>query len=83
MYPTSFRDHSIDPESYLNTEWNITHTKGLSTFVKEDVDDNNYLLIYIHGYLFRALKSDILDLLNGTNNNIYAFIKTKENASTT
>ena len=83
MYPTSFRDHSIDPESYLNTEWNITHTKGLSTFVKEDVDDNNYLLIYIHGYLFRALKSDILDLLSGTDNNIYAFIKTKENASTT
>lgn len=63
MYPSSFREHSQDPNSYLSTEFNLTQTKRLS----EDKDLNSYVIeegehlcIYLNGYYFKALKSDVV-----------------------
>lgn len=63
MYPSSFREHSQDPSSYLSTEFNLTQLKKLSedndlnSYVMED---GEYLCIYLNGYYFKALKSDIV-----------------------
>ena len=85
MYPSSFREHTIDPESYLNIESNLTQARKLSedatlnSYVYEEVDsDNTYLIIYLGGYYFRALKKDVQALnLSPT----WAYIKILEDVA--
>lgn len=85
MYPSSFREHSIDPDSYLNTESNLTQARKLSedsslnSYVFEEVDgEDTYLIIYLGGYCFRVLKQDIINLgLSPT----WAYIKLLEDTS--
>ena len=70
IYPSAYRN-GFNPESYLNTEYNLTHTKQLSSkidsfaFEKEESIDGalvDYIYIYLKGYYFKCIKSDILSL---------------------
>lgn len=73
MYPTGFRQASIDLQSGQNTEENLTKTKKLSQYA----NNNNYsfvesdnLIIYLDGYYFKVAVTDIPHA-----NNLYAYIK--------
>jgi len=77
-YPTAFRDieNSGDTQSYLNTEFNVTNLKFLSA-IKENqtfsYEDGDYLILSLHGYLFKLLKSDVPQ-----GRNLYAYICVQE-----
>lgn len=77
-YPTAFRDiqNSGDTQAYLNTEFNVTNLKYLSA-IKENqtfsYEDGDYLILSIHGYLFKVLKEDVPQ-----GRNMYAYICVQE-----
>lgn len=78
IYPSAYRDGSIDPFAQLNTEFNLTHTKMLSSIDENNnysYEDGNYLVIYLHGYYFKILKSEITNFTHDTNNVLYAVIR--------
>lgn len=89
VFPTSYRVHSIDPESYLNTEANLTQLKRLSytynNYVEEveevvTIDSTQttvtFLIIYLGGYKFKVVKDDVTSLdLEDLEDTIFAGIK--------
>lgn len=85
IYPSAYRN-GFDPESYLNTEYNLTHTKALSSvidsfaFEKSETEGGasvDYIYIYLKGYYFKCSKNNILSLFSpiDTTKPIWAQIK--------
>lgn len=72
VYPTAFRDKTVDSQSYLNTEFNLTNLKFLSDEIENQSFsykfDDEYDILYIHGYFFKVKGSSI------PRNNLYAYI---------
>lgn len=57
MYPSANRNHTIDPESYLNTEFNLVNYKKMSTLIggwvnEKTINNNKYYTICLCGYVF-------------------------------
>ena len=77
MYPSANRDHTIDPESYLNTEFNLVNYKKMSTLIggwvdEKTINDHKYYTICLGGYVFVvSLPSNFLS----SSNNIYCGIR--------
>ncbi len=85
IYPSAYRN-GFDPESYLNTEYNLTHTKALSSVIdsfayeKTETEGGasvDYIYIYLKGYYFRCSKNNIISLFSPleTTKPIWAQIK--------
>ena len=64
MYPSAFR--AVNPESYLNTEFNLTNTKRLSSYKELNSyiinKDDYYVNFCINGYFFKIRYLDLIDL---------------------
>ncbi len=73
MYPSAFR--AVNPESYLNTEFNLTNTKRLSSYKELNSyiinRDDYYVNFCINGYFF---KIKYLDLMSLNLKPLYAYI---------
>ena len=73
IYPSGFREASIDLLAGQNTEFNLTNTKKLSMYANNNsycYKDGDEFIIYIQGYYFRTLQARV-----PSGNNLYAYIK--------
>ena len=93
IYPSAYRG-PFDPESYLNTEYNITHTKALSSVINsfafeksetEGASIVDYVYMYIKGYYFKCSKINILNKFDtlDTSKPIWAQIRINTESITT
>lgn len=82
VFPTFQRDSANDRESFLVTEQNLTRLrqlsedKNLNSYV---IEDDDAYLIFIQGYYFKVLKTDLTSLNLG--NNVWAYIQLTENTN--